>query len=419
MAHPRPLGVAYGMSDVTVVIPVRDCPGPLGRLLSSLGSDSEVIVVDDGSADGRAIESIAEAAGARLFRHEISRGPAAARNTGLCAVRTRLIAFVDSDCVVTPNWLVPLLRHFDDPAVGLVAPRIVSLHRPQRQSDWLAAYDWASASHDRGPSEALVTDGGKVSWVSGSALVARTDELGGGFDEVLLSGEDVDLVWRMMDEGWRVRYEPRSEVAHEHRRTLRSWTSRKVVYGSSAGRLTCHGHRIAPIVLPPWAAAFWGLIAIKRKTAKCAALLVAGSAPIVLAKRLRGIDKRWQIACELIVRGSHSSGRQIASAMVRHWWPMSLLVATISRRMRRMLFLCAISDGLIAWTQDRPEMDFFRFLLIRRLDDLAYGWGLWKGAWREKTLTPLVPVVAHGTKATTPVRAGGHLFHIESASRQR
>ena len=114
--------------EVTAVIPVRDRPAELARCLAGLDG-MRVIVVDDGSADRAAVAAAAAAAGALCLRRDRCGGAGAARNTGLAAVRTPLVAFVDSDCVPRPGWLSPLLRHFADPAVGAVAPRIRA-HEP-------------------------------------------------------------------------------------------------------------------------------------------------------------------------------------------------------------------------------------------------------------------------------------------------
>ena len=62
-----------------------------------------------------------------VIRHARSKGPAAARNTGLAACSTDFVAFLDSDVVPRRGWLEALLGHFCDPAVALAAPRIVGL----------------------------------------------------------------------------------------------------------------------------------------------------------------------------------------------------------------------------------------------------------------------------------------------------
>src|SRR5215467_11708486 len=149
LAHPDPAGgpPGPGPGDVTVVIPVRDRPAELAGCLAGLDG-MRVIVVDDGSADHAAVAAAAAAAGARCLRRDRSGGTGAARNTGLAAVRTPLVAFVDSDCVPRPGWLTQLLPHFADPAVGAVAPRIMA-HEPGR--GWLARYEEAASALDMGP----------------------------------------------------------------------------------------------------------------------------------------------------------------------------------------------------------------------------------------------------------------------------
>src|SRR3954470_12589738 len=74
--------------DVTVVVPVKDRTAALGRLLTALRADPAttgvpVLVVDDGSADPVAVEAVARGAAAGVLRHDVARGPAAARNAGL------------------------------------------------------------------------------------------------------------------------------------------------------------------------------------------------------------------------------------------------------------------------------------------------------------------------------------------------
>ena len=131
------------LADVTVVVPVKDRARPLARLLASLPTELKVVVVDDGSSDGSPADT-AQRAGAIVLRHEECRGPAAARNTGLSAVTTPFVAFLDSDVVPRSGWLQTLLVHFADPAVGLVAPRIVALvDLPPEVAAawWLTAFD--------------------------------------------------------------------------------------------------------------------------------------------------------------------------------------------------------------------------------------------------------------------------------------
>ena len=123
LAAPVP-GAALAVPAITAVVPVRDRPVELEACLRSLDG-TPVVVVDDGSADSAAVRAICERRGARLVRRARSDGPGAARNAGLAAIDTELVAFLDSDCVAPEGWLTRLGGHFADPRVGAVAPRVV------------------------------------------------------------------------------------------------------------------------------------------------------------------------------------------------------------------------------------------------------------------------------------------------------
>ena len=296
--------------DVTVVIPVRDRHAELGRCLTglrsaavALGGDApSVVVVDDCSADPGAIAAIAAEGGARVIRRAVNGGPGAARNTGLAAVATEVVAFLDSDCVPRAGWLERLLAHFADPAVGAVAPRIVP---HEEGTGWLARYEGASSTLDMGARPSIVRPGARVSYVPGAALVVRRVAAGGGFTEGMFVGEDVDFVWRMAAAGWRVRYEPAALMGHDHRVRLRAWFSRRVDYGTSAAALEqLHPRAVRPLYVSWWTAGAWAAVLSRRPVAAAA---LAGTATALLARRLspitgerwRGQGTAWSLAARL------------------------------------------------------------------------------------------------------------------------
>lgn len=91
---------------VSVVIPTFNRAGVVRAAVESALrqtlADLEVIVVDDGSVDTTQADLAAIADSRfRLLRHDVNRGAAAARNTGIRAARGNLIAFLDSD----DTWL--------------------------------------------------------------------------------------------------------------------------------------------------------------------------------------------------------------------------------------------------------------------------------------------------------------------------
>lgn len=402
VAHPRPSG-GPSHHDVTVVIPVRDNGAGLRRLVASLHGlgGLRVIVVDDGSADRvRADEFSTGHCEVEVVRHPHSRGPAAARNTGLFASKTGFVAFLDSDVVPHRGWLEALLGHFCDPAVALVAPRIVSLAGGDNR---VARYESVRSSLDLGCREAPVVAYSTVSYVPSAAIIGRRSVLCdvGGFDETLRSGEDVDLCWRLMAAGSRLRYEPIALVAHDHRVNFRDWLARKAFYGGSAAPLSArHPENIAPLVISSWNLVLWLLIAFNSVVGYLASMAVAAVVGRRIAKAMRGPDTNVRDIAVVTARGLGAAGLQLASAACRHYWPVALLAAIVSRRCRRMVLIAAVADGANDWLRHTNNADdgarpvgLFAYLALKRFDDLAYGVGLWRAVTRERNLAPLKPQI--------------------------
>jgi mycofactocin system glycosyltransferase len=402
LAHPAlvdDLSGVPGRAEVTVIVPVRDRPYALARLLGALPPEVPTVVVDDGSTDAAATAAVAARAGARLIRHAQPRGPAGARNTGLRAICTPFVAFLDSDVVPRPGWLERLLAHFADPAVGIVAPRIAALETSGgERSGVLARYEAARSSLDLGPSPAVVTPRGRVAYVPSACLVGRVVAFGTGFDETMPVGEDVDLIWRAIGHGWRIRYEPGAIVEHAHRVQIRDWLARKAFYGTGAAPLAQrHRGAVAPVVVTPWTGAVAAALVTQRRWSVPLTAGVTAVATWRLSRKLTRSDHPVRAAAALAPYGLISAVWQTGAALTRHWWPVAGLACVVSRRARRAMLIAAIVDGMLDWRRVQPDLDPVRYVLARRLDDLAYGTGLWWGAWRHRTLAPLLPAVVRST----------------------
>ena len=70
---------------------------------------------------------------------------------------------------------------------------------------------------------------------------------------------------------------------------------------------------------------------------------------------------------------------------------MALAAATVSRRARPGILAVAAADAVAAWWPHRHRVGPVRFMAGRRLDDLAYGAGLWWGALRARNPRALLP----------------------------
>ena len=337
--HPLPAATRrFTLDDVTVVTPQ----------LGGVALDDGRLTVDDGS--------IPPVIGAAI-RLDTNGGPAAARNAARPLIDTALVAYLDAD-VSTPDstWLAELLWHFDDPRVGLVAPRVLGE---------------MGSPLDLGDEPARIRAGTRVSYVPGAALVARVDALDaiGGFDEQLRFGEDVDLVWRLDDAGWRCRYDPAVSVWHEPRASWRERLRQHAGYGTSAAPLALrHPRALSPVNINGWTAATWAL-ALLGRWFPAIALATGSSAALVL--KLPDVPPRS--ALWLAMRGHLLAGRQLAAAARRVWWPIIVVGSVVSRRCRWWLLLALASNVRAAPT------------------DVAYGWGVWTGMHRNRTWAPLLP----------------------------
>lgn len=399
VAHPRPAsGPSY--RDVTVVIPVRDNASGLRRLVTALRG-LRVIVVDDGSARPVELDDFAGAhCDIEVLHHPRSKGPAAARNTGLAACSTDFVAFLDSDVAPRRGWLEALLGHFCDPTVALVAPRIVGLSQGENV---VARYEAVHSSLDLGQREAPVLPHSTVSYVPSAAIICRSSAIRevGGFDETLHSGEDVDLCWRLIEAGARLRYEPIALVGHDHRTELRGWLARKAFYGGSAAPLSVrHPDKTAPVVISGWALMAWILMSLGTGLARLASLVIAVLTGRRIAKAMRSSETSVWDVLVIATRGLWSAALQLASALCRHYWPLALIAAILSRHCRQVVLIAAVVDGVVDWLRRRDARDgdtepigLLTFLLLKRVDDLAYGIGLWYGVLRERNLGALKPQI--------------------------
>lgn len=94
----------------------------LGSLVRQTRPDWEAIVVDDGSTSGDCRAALAQIGDerVRLIRHEVNRGLAAARNTGVRATRADLIMPLDADDRLAESFVDEVLLAFDDPRIHYV-----------------------------------------------------------------------------------------------------------------------------------------------------------------------------------------------------------------------------------------------------------------------------------------------------------
>ena len=396
IAHPRIRDRAGpSVGDVTIVIPVHNRSSELGALLESVGDLSwrvaEVIVVDDGSSDD--VSEVARRLGATVVRRDVASGPGAARNAGLKLVDTPFVAFLDSDCIASSDWLDALLPHFADDQVAILAPRVAS----SADLSLIGRYEAVRSSLDLGSAPALVRPGSRVAYVPAAALVARTAAIRnlGGFAEAMHVGEDVDLIWRTIDTGHTVRYEPTSVIHHRSRTSLQLFAARRYAYGSSAGPLERrHPGRLHPMVLSPWSAAAWAAVATGTPLGIGVGAAIATGSAAALPAKLTMVSEPRALAWTLAARGHLGAGEQLTRSLVRSYLPLTVVAAVASRRARR-LALASLVPYVVDWRRDRradkSTPSAVPYVGLRLVDDGAYCLGVWRSCLAARMIGPLTP----------------------------
>jgi N-acetylglucosaminyl-diphospho-decaprenol L-rhamnosyltransferase len=216
--------------DLAVVIVTHNSVHVVGELLDSLpgalgGLAADLIVVDNGSADGTA--EFVEARGECRVARSANVGYAAGINRGVReAVSADAILVLNPDVRMHQNSIPPLLEALGEPNVGIVAPQVRSprgeLESSLRREPTLPRA--LGLTGTRLPVFSEYVSGRSlygrpctVDWALGAALAMSRkcyDELGGWDETFFLYSEETDLSLRARDLGWLTRYEPRSVVMH-------------------------------------------------------------------------------------------------------------------------------------------------------------------------------------------------------------
>jgi GT2 family glycosyltransferase/glycosyltransferase involved in cell wall biosynthesis len=187
---------------------------------------NEIIVVDNASTDGSVDLLRNRFPDVRVIVLNRNLGFGGGSNAGFQAARNDIVVLLNSDMRVDPDFLAPLLEGFTDENVFGVACQIFfSDPAKLREETGLTQGWWENGSlRVRHRIDSAITDlypcfyGG-----GGSCAFDRRKFLElGGFDELLAPFylEDTDLGFMAWKRGWKVLYQPRSVVYHEHRGTI-------------------------------------------------------------------------------------------------------------------------------------------------------------------------------------------------------
>jgi GT2 family glycosyltransferase len=215
--------------SLSIVIPSHSRVEYLRRCLTSVQAyappRTEILVVDDGSAEG-IISRVAESfLNVTLLRHERSQGFCAAVNRGILASSGEIVELLNDDAEVTADWVEPVLPWFENPKIAAVTPLV--LQDREDRSEWMIdtagdEYDFGGFARKRGHGQKFTPHGPfaqprEVWGISAAAGFYRRSALleVGGFPESFRAYfDDVDLSFRLRRAGYLCGYEPTSRVWH-------------------------------------------------------------------------------------------------------------------------------------------------------------------------------------------------------------
>lgn len=334
----------------------------------------------------------------QLEIREVNRGPAATRNAGFDATSSDVTAFIDSGVAVDLASIESLVRWTT--VATAAGPRVTSAGRGGlvgRFEDQNSALDMNAVSqlgHAEDPQ--LVGRSRTVRYLPTAVLAIRNDalEAGGGFDESMRTGEDVDLTWRLTEAGHRVVFDPLVIADHEPRSSVRAFARQRYGYGRSGAPLgDRHGSTIAPAAARiPLLIAIGSLFAAPAKFAFGVSGAAAVFDAVETGRRFAATADDYPTAGALgmkeSVRFNLAVSRWWVRASVRAWWPLTALalLQPFSSRLRKRA-----AATLVLRLADFGQTVGVANIPMALVDEVAYGAGLWSGAIRNRSPLPLLP----------------------------
>ncbi len=239
---------------------------------------AEILVVDN-APGGPATRSLVqdEFPGVRYVMEPVP-GLDFARNRALRETSREIVAFMDDDVVAGPGWSGAILDVFrESERIAICTGKVEAL---SLETEGQRLFE-ANGGFARGEERIRLPADRKrrlhgvpvplIAWSigvgSGCSLAVRRRTIlsMGGFDEALdlghplPGGGDLDILWRVLDAGYEIVYDPAVQARHEHRREVEDSVNQILDHHRSliamlakAAVSTCHTGRIGVLAFLAW-----------------------------------------------------------------------------------------------------------------------------------------------------------------------
>ena len=228
------------VKDVSVIVVTWNgrqwLDGCLGSLRALDPPAAEIIVVDNGSADGTVDYLRTAYPDVRVVAIDRNLGFAGGNNAGARVAASRHLAFLNNDAQPSPNWLGELMSAADATGAGLVTSRIVYMDAPDVLDSAGDGYLRCGGAFKRAHGQRAAPEPAPVEvfGACGAAFLIRRDlfEILGGFDEDwFMVYEDVDLSYRARLRGERCVLASSAVVRHAGSGSIGHVSASQVFYG--------------------------------------------------------------------------------------------------------------------------------------------------------------------------------------------
>lgn len=226
------------MLQLSVIVPTYNRLYRLKQVLTALEHQSyphglfEVVVVSDGSTDGTN-EYLGSYRGPLnlVVTIQENSGPAATRNLGIQRASGRLILFLDDDVVPTPQLIAEHIATHNASQEPLVVLGPMLTPSNFRMKPWVQWEQAMLVKQYQAMEQGTWEPTARQFYTGNTSLERRLLNATGGFDERFRRAEDVELAYRLVNEGVRFVFNGRAIGYHYAERSFRSWSETPYAYG--------------------------------------------------------------------------------------------------------------------------------------------------------------------------------------------
>lgn len=404
---------ATDVPQVSVIVPVRNRAEDIQQCLESIlnchypQDKVEIIVVDDGSTDHT--KEVIKQYPVQLIVMEQNVGQSRCRNVGVAAAKADLIAFTDSDCIVDKHWLNILTEPFADPSVGIVGGG-VSSHGTDKVLD---RYEQACSPLHMGEQGGPIGPQQQIPYIPTCNVLIRKKafQLVGGFSEEMRVGEDVDLIWRILQNQYTGFYLPEGSIQHRHRNQLHSLMLRRAQYASSEAILEKQfNFNRKKLFISPWhlinliifLGLYFGSAQIIGQqwqayaptlVACCGISMLFSLCSEIMVKKLKlqrlGLEISIKNLLKPIWRSHLAFLGYITAIIARYYSIYLMLLSLVFPALLGLLLLVFLVSAYFDYTVKKPMLNYPTFLLVYMIEKLAYQLGVIYGCFKYKNITPM------------------------------